>query len=65
MTLWRHSNENIVEKGENAGSHHFLLFQQYFQKFYRQIQSYSTTDYVVYKTYSAFNTNKSKSLFYD
>ena len=24
--------ENIVEKGENAGYQHFLLFPQYFQK---------------------------------
>ena len=24
--------ENIVEKGENAGYQHFLLFQQCFQK---------------------------------
>ena len=24
--------ENIVEKGENAGNQHFLLFQQCFQK---------------------------------
>ena len=26
------SVENTVEKGENAGYQHFLLFQQYFQK---------------------------------
>ena len=24
--------ENILEKRENAGNHHFLLFVQYFQK---------------------------------
>ena len=28
----RASAENIVEKGENAGLHHFLLFPQSFQK---------------------------------
>ena len=26
--------ENLVEKGENAGLHHFLLFPQCFQKAY-------------------------------
>ena len=26
------SQENIVEKGENAGNHHFLLFPKCFQK---------------------------------
>ena len=27
-----HRVENIVEKGENAGYQHFLLFPQFFQK---------------------------------
>ena len=32
MELVFDSVKNIVEKGENAGYHHFLLFSQCFQK---------------------------------
>ena len=28
--------ENIVEKGENAGDQHFLLYPQYFLPYYRE-----------------------------
>ena len=30
--------ENIVGKGENAGNQHFLLFQQYFFRYQRQVR---------------------------
>ena len=36
-TLKRKVSENIMEKGENAGNQHFLLFQQCFLCFQRQI----------------------------
>ena len=37
MTLKKKALENIVGKGENAGSQHFLLFPQCFIPFSKQI----------------------------
>ena len=31
------ASENIVEKGENAGNQHFLIFPQYFLPYQRDI----------------------------
>ena len=37
MTLRMKASETIVEKGEHAGNQHFLLFQQCFLHFSKQI----------------------------
>ena len=36
MTLRKKPFENIVEKGENAGKQHLLLFPQFFQPYQRR-----------------------------
>ena len=41
-TLYKKPFENIVEKGENAGNQHFLLFQQYFLPLPRQISAFES-----------------------
>ena len=37
---WRKAFENIVEKGENAGHQHFLLFPQCFLPYQREINAF-------------------------
>ena len=41
-TLQKKAFENIVETGENAGNHHFLLFQQCYLPFQEQISSFES-----------------------
>ena len=36
MTLGKKAFQNILEKGENAGNQHFLLFPQHFLPDWRQ-----------------------------
>ena len=43
---------NIVEKGENAGNQHFLLFQQYFQTFFLLSQHYAVKGKSSFQWYS-------------
>ena len=40
MTLFKKAFENILEKGENAGNQHFLLFPKYFPPRQRQMFSF-------------------------
>ena len=40
-------NKNIVGKGENAGNQHFLLFQQCFPPFDREIATFEPNEFFV------------------
>ena len=40
MTLRKEAFENILEKGENAGNKHFLLFTNCFSSFQKLIQTF-------------------------
>ena len=53
LTLKEKAFENIVGKGENAGSQHFLLFPQCFLPFPKQILIFTQIHFVVCK-YSEF-----------
>ena len=48
--------ENIVEKGENAGNQHFVLFPQYSLSFQKQITNFMLS------SANAFNLDKSEIL---
>ena len=50
-TLKQMAFENIVEKGENAGNQHLLLFPQCFLPFPRQISIFSHIYFVVCKCF--------------
>ena len=54
--------ENIVGTGENAGHQHFLLFQQYFLPFIKQISFFSVT--FILSSANAFNLDKSENLLF-
>ena len=59
-TLKKRPNENIVEKGENAGNQHFLLFPQSFS-------TLSTTNFIFtvrFHAANAFNLDRSKIYFF-
>ena len=54
--------ENILENGENAGNHHFLLFLQDFIPCQVQRSSFFSTSYL--PSANAFNLDGSRPTFY-
>ena len=60
MTKWKKPFENIVGKGENAGNQHFLLFQQSFLSFPKQISIFWVT--FILPSANALNLDQSKIL---
>ena len=56
-TLKNEPFENLVEKGENAGNQHFLLFPQCFLPFPKQISIFSVI--FILSTANAFNCDQS------
>ena len=51
-------NENIVEKGENAGNQHFLLFPQCFLSFQKQISVFQSHLFCSLQTLSIWTSPK-------
>ena len=62
MTLRRKAFENIVGKGENAGSKHFLLFPTMFSTLPNQNFNFLVT--FILSSANAFNLDGSKILSY-
>ena len=60
MTLKNEALENTVEKGENAGNQHFLIFPQYFLSYQREKLSFRKNLFSV----NPFNLVMSKILLF-